>query len=69
MISAKPGNLKCRVEQVAGFTLDVTLHGIKIYFPGLWVNPFLTAMHSKWSQFKQQMNLNKSFKRYSIHVI
>ena len=39
MIAAKVGSLKCKVIQVDGSSLDVTLHEVK-YVPELWVNLF-----------------------------
>ena len=39
MIAAKVGSLKCKIIQVDGSSLDVTLHEVK-YVPELWVNLF-----------------------------
>jgi hypothetical protein len=39
MTATKVGSLKCRVIQVDGSELDITLHEVK-YVPELWVNLF-----------------------------
>ena len=39
MVATKVGNLKCRVEQLDGSSLDVTLNEVK-YVPDLWINLF-----------------------------
>jgi gag-polypeptide of LTR copia-type len=39
MMNTKVGNLKCRVEQLDGSSLDVTLNEVK-YVPDLWINLF-----------------------------
>ena len=39
MMATKVGSLKCRIIQVDGSGIDITLHEVK-YVPELWVNLF-----------------------------